>query len=74
MKPLSILRKYSSISNLKSVFTHSHSEATQCDVKPGISKCHHHNDAFISAYKRLIDGNLKYVAEKKETDPEYFKN
>lgn len=74
MKPLSNFRKYSNYWNLRSIFSKPQDQFQECDVKPGISKCRHHGESFKIAYKRLIDGNASYVAEKKVINPDYFKS
>jgi len=43
-------------------------------IKPGITKPNTlKSDEYIKSYKRLVDGNLKYVNAKKKIDPDYFK-
>lgn len=45
-------------------------------IKPGITKTENQaekGEEYKKSYMRLLEGNLKFVTEKKKTDPEYFK-
>jgi Carbonic anhydrase len=74
MRPFLSLQKYSNHFNLRSIFSKPKLKLPECEVKPGISKHIEHSHTFEAAYKKLIDGNVKFAAEKKALDPEYFKN
>ena len=60
--------------HLWDIFSKPH-EVQDHHIKPGITKSNTvKDDEYIKSYKRLIDGNTKFVHEKTKNNPEYFKN
>ena len=56
------------------ILAHAEDHHDSGNIKAGITKPNTMKSTeYINSYKRLIDGNLKYVNTKKMEDPEYFK-
>lgn len=80
----SVLLKFLSLTQIRSqpithklyeiLSNHDHSKCQDnSHIKPGITKTNSQQcNEYIKSYRRLIEGNAAFVAEKTKTDPEYF--